>query len=50
MMRPLVGSTSLSRSRMSVDFPEPDAPTTNTNSPLSMTKETPSRALTLFVS
>ena len=50
MMRPPVGSTSLSRRRISVDLPEPDAPTTNTNSPLSMTNETPSRALTLFVS
>ena len=47
---PPVGSTSLSRSRISVDLPEPDAPTTKTNSPLSMTNETPSSAFTLFVS
>ncbi len=50
MMRPPVGSTSFSRRRMSVDLPEPDAPTTKTNSPLSMTKETPSSAVTWFVS
>ena len=33
---PLVGSSSFSSSRTSVDLPEPDAPTTKTNSPLSM--------------
>ena len=32
---------------MIVDFPDPEAPTMKTNSPLSMTKETPSSALTL---
>ena len=40
MMRPLVGSSSFRSSRMIVDLPEPDAPTTKTNSPLSITNET----------
>ncbi len=35
---------------MTVDLPEPDAPTTKTNSPFSMRNETPSSAVTLFVS
>ena len=39
-------SSSLRISRMTVDLPEPDAPTTNTNSPLSIVKETPSSAVT----
>ena len=39
-------SSSLSSSRMIVDFPEPDAPTTNTNSPLSITNETSESAAT----
>ena len=50
MILPPVGSTSFSRSRMSVDLPDPDAPTTKTNSPFSITKETPSSAVTWFVS
>ena len=45
-MRPDVGSSSLRRSRMIVDLPEPEAPTTKTNSPLSITNETPSSAVT----
>jgi len=40
MIRPRVGSSSLSSSRITVDLPEPEAPTTNTNSPLSITNET----------
>jgi hypothetical protein len=43
---PAVGSISLRISRMIVDFPDPDAPTTKTNSPLSMTNETSLRAAT----
>ena len=31
---------------MIVDLPEPEAPTTKTNSPFSITKETPSSAVT----
>ena len=31
---------------MTVDLPEPDAPTTNTNSPLSITNETSESAWT----
>ena len=31
-----------------VDFPEPDGPTTKTNSPLSISTETSSRAVTPF--
>src|SRR5581483_6299377 len=46
MMRPLVGSISLSRSFTSVDLPDPDAPTTKTKSPFSITKVTPLRAAT----
>ena len=45
-MRPREGSISFSSSRITVDFPEPDAPTTNTNSPFSIVKETPSSAVT----
>jgi hypothetical protein len=33
-----------------VDLPEPEAPTMNTNSPFSTTKDTPSSAVTRFVS
>src|SRR3954467_10704230 len=46
MIRPCVGSISFSSRRISVDLPEPDAPTTNTNSPFSITKETASSAVT----
>jgi hypothetical protein len=45
-MRPPVGSSSFRRRRIMVDLPEPDAPTTKTNSPLSMAKETSFRATT----
>ena len=45
-MRPDVGSSSFNSSRMMVDLPEPEAPTTKTNSPLSITNETPSSAVT----
>jgi hypothetical protein len=43
---PDVGSISFSINRMIVDFPEPEAPTTNTNSPLSITNETSVSAAT----
>ena len=43
---PPVGSSSLSSSRTSVDLPEPEAPTTNTNSPLSMWNVTSCSAVT----
>ncbi len=43
---PLVASSSLSSRRTSVDFPEPEAPTTKTNSPLSMWKVTSRSAMT----
>ena len=33
VIEPNVGSDSLISSRISVDLPEPEAPTTNTNSP-----------------
>ena len=46
MIRPDVGSSSLRSRRMTVDLPEPDAPTTNTNSPLSITKDTSESART----
>ena len=45
-IRPDVGSSSLRSSRMIVDLPEPDGPTTKTNSPFSITNETPSTATT----
>ena len=45
-MRPEVGSSSFRSRRMIVDLPEPEAPTTKTNSPLSITNETPSSAVT----
>jgi hypothetical protein len=45
-IRPAVGSSSFRRRRIIVDLPEPEAPTTKTNSPLSITKETPSSATT----
>ena len=47
MMRPEVGSSSFRSSRIIVDFPEPEAPTTKTNSPFSITKETSESAVTL---
>src|SRR5579863_379025 len=46
MIRPPVGSISFSRSFTSVDLPEPDAPTTKTKSPFSITKVTPFSAAT----
>jgi hypothetical protein len=46
MMRPSVGSISLRSRRIIVDFPDPEAPTTKTNSPLSITNETSSSAVT----
>src|SRR5579864_5375292 len=46
MMRPVVGSISFRSSLISVDLPEPDAPTMKTNSPFSMTKVTPLSAAT----
>ena len=46
MIRPAVGSSSFRRSRMIVDLPEPDGPTTNTNSPFSITNDAPSTATT----
>ena len=45
-MRPDVGSSSFRISRISVDLPEPEAPTTNTNSPFSITNETSESAVT----
>src|SRR5437762_89802 len=42
---PLVGSSSLRSNRINVDFPEPDGPTTNTNSPLAISTEQSSSAL-----
>ena len=45
-MRPLVGLSSLVSSRRKVDLPEPDWPTTKTNSPLPISTETSSRAIT----
>jgi hypothetical protein len=47
-MRPLVGRSSLVSRRRKVDLPEPDWPTTNTNSPLPMSTDTSSRAITSF--
>src|SRR5438067_2324920 len=41
-----VGSSSFSRRRISVDLPDPDGPTTKTNSPLPISSETSARALT----
>src|SRR5207245_1149240 len=46
MIRPRVGSSSFSMSRTIVDFPDPDAPTTKTNSPFSITNVTSRRAVT----
>ena len=43
---PRVGSISLRSSRISVDLPEPEAPTTKTNSPLSIVNETSRSATT----
>jgi len=45
-MRPEVGSSSFSNRRMTVDLPDPEAPTTKTNSPFSMTNDTSERAAT----
>ena len=45
-IRPSVASSSLRMRRTTVDFPEPEAPTTKTNSPLSMVNETFSSATT----
>ena len=44
--RPEVGSSSFRRRRIIVDLPEPDAPTTKTNSPLSIANETSFNATT----
>ena len=41
-----VGSISLSKRRMIVDLPDPEAPTTKTKSPFSITNETSLRATT----
>ena len=43
---PFVGSSSFRSSRIIVDLPEPDGPTMNTNSPLPISRETSTRALT----
>ncbi len=43
---PFVGSSSFSSSRISVDFPEPEGPTTNTNSPLPISRFTSPSATT----
>ena len=43
---PAVGSISFSTSRITVDLPEPEAPTTKTKSPFSITKETSMSAAT----
>jgi hypothetical protein len=45
-MLPRLGSSSFSRRRMNVDFPDPDGPTTKTNSPLRTSMLTSSRATT----
>jgi hypothetical protein len=44
MTVPEVGVSSLSRSRKKVDFPEPEDPIRKTNSPLSISVDTSSRA------
>ena len=46
MMRPDVEFSSRNSRRSAVDFPEPDGPTTKTNSPLLMSNETSRNALT----
>src|SRR5487761_407345 len=46
MIRPPLGSISFRRSFTSVDLPEPDAPTTKTKSPFSITNVTPLSAAT----
>jgi len=46
MIRPFVGSISFRRSLINVDLPDPDAPTTKTNSPFSITNVTPLSAAT----
>ncbi len=45
-IRPPSGSSSLLSRRMNVDFPEPDGPTRNTNSPLWMSADAWRRATT----
>jgi hypothetical protein len=45
-MRPALGRSSLISRRMNVDLPDPDWPTTKTNSPLAISTETSSRAMT----
>src|SRR5699024_9417286 len=44
-IRPAVGTSSRRMRRMTVDLPEPEAPTRNTNSPRSASNEISSRAL-----
>ena len=39
-MSPLVGSISFSKRRINVDLPEPEEPTTKTNSPLLISRDT----------
>jgi hypothetical protein len=46
-MAPLDGSTSLSTLRATVDFPQPDSPTSPSVSPLPTEKLTPSTACTV---
>src|SRR6476469_7795972 len=46
---PVDGSSSRSSRRSVVDLPEPDGPTTKTNSPFSISIETASRAITPFL-
>jgi hypothetical protein len=44
-MSPFVATSSFRSRRMSVDLPEPDAPTMKTNSPFSTSTDTSSRAI-----
>jgi hypothetical protein len=44
MTLPLVGTSSRNSSRSTEDLPDPEAPIRKTNSPLSMSRDTPSRA------
>jgi hypothetical protein len=46
-MLPRVGSSSLRRRRMNVDFPDPEGPTMKTNSPFCTSTLTSSSATTL---
>ena len=50
MMRPEDGTTSPVSSLMRVDFPLPEGPTRNTNSPSSMVRSMPSSARVLLLS